>query len=160
MRPLALLLIASGLLPADGGIVLLHREAGPYAVTVFASPSPPRTGTIDMSVLVQTSETLDPVLDAAVPIVLTNGSSEIRALATHAQAQNKMLYAASVLLDRPGDWRYKVTINGISVAGVIAVAPQMPKAAAYAGYLALPFFCLAILALHQWLSLNASRVSR
>lgn len=160
MRAFALLLMGTGLLLADGGIVLLHRDAGPYVVTVFASPNPPRSGTIDMSVLVQMSETLDPVLDAAVPIALTNGSSEIHALATHAQAQNKMLYAASVLLERPGDWRYTVTIDGSSVAGVIAIAPEMPKAAAYAGYLALPFFCLAILALHQWLSLNRSRLSR
>jgi hypothetical protein len=159
MRTIVLLFAATGLLLADGGIVLLHQEVSPYVVTVFASPNPPRAGMVDMSVLVQTSDTQDPVLDTDVRITLTNGISKVHAQATHEQAQNKMLYASSLPLDQPGDWRYTVTIRGVSVAGVIAVAPQIPKPAAYAGYLALPFICLAILALHQWLRLSAARRS-
>lgn len=151
IRAFVLLFAATGLLLADGGIVLLHQEAGPFVVTVFAAPNPPRAGMIDMSVLIQASETLDPVLDTDVEITLTNGTSQLHARATHEQAQNKMLYAASVPLDQAGDWHYTVAIHGTSVTGVIAIAPAMPQLAAYAGYLALPFVCLAVLALHQWL---------
>ena len=62
MRAIVLRLAATALLFADGGIVLLHRNAPPYVVTVFASPNPPRAGMIDMSVLVRSGDTLDPVL--------------------------------------------------------------------------------------------------
>jgi hypothetical protein len=151
MRTLLLLLATAAFLFADGGIVLLHQDAQQFVVTVFASPNPPRAGMVDISILVQTADALDPVLDTDVRLTLTNGTSQIHARATHQQAQNKMLYAASLPLDQAGDWSYTVTIHGISVNGVIAVAPQMPKPAAYAGYLALPFVCLAIFALHQWL---------
>jgi hypothetical protein len=155
MRIPILLLAFAPVLLADGGMVLLHREAAPFVVTVFASPTPPRAGMIDLSVLLQTSETLDPVLDAEVQLVLENGGSNIRAIATHDQTQNKMLFAASVHLDHPGDWRYSVIVkNAITVDGIIAVSPEQPRLAAYAGYLALPFVCLAIFALHQWLSLS------
>jgi hypothetical protein len=154
MRAIVLRLAATALLFADGGIVLLHRNAPPYVVTVFASPNPPRAGMIDMSVLVRSGDTLDPVLDTDVQIALTNGSSQIHAHTTHEEAQNKMLYAASVPLDRAGDWHDTVAIHGIQVEGVIAVAQPMPKPATYAGYLAFPFVCLSILALHQWLHLR------
>ena len=155
MRTPVLLLAIASVALGDGGMVLLHREAAPFVVTVFASPTPPRAGMIDLSVLLQTNETLDPVLDADVQFALENGESKIQAQATHDQAQNKMLYAASVRLDHSGEWRYSVIVrNAIAVDGVIAVSPEEPRLAAYAGYLALPFVCLAIFALHQRLSLR------
>jgi len=153
-----LLLAASARLLADGGLVLLHQQSPPFVITVFESPTPPRSGPIDLSVLVQASETLEPVLDADVQIELTRDGSQIQARATHDQTQNKLLYAASVDLDDPGAWRYTVSVQAadralkpIAVSGDLAVAPEQPKLAAYGSYLALPFFCLAIFALHQWL---------
>jgi hypothetical protein len=158
VRIATLLLATASMLPADGGVVLMHREIGPFLITVFGSPSPPRAGTIDLSVLLQTDDAPDPVLDADVQFTLTNGRSQLQARAAPDGTQNKMLYAASVRLDEPGEWHYTVSVRParnmsapVLVAGVIAVAPGEPKAAAYAGYLALPFICLAIFALHQWL---------
>ena len=157
MRRLLLLFTAASLLMADGGVVLLHQEIPPLAITVFAAPVPPRAGIVDLSVLLQTVETLDSVLDADVQLTLTNGADRIQTRATHDQTQNKMLYAASVRLENPGDWRYTVAVrtprdgSPMSVSGVISVAAAEPKWTAYAAYLALPFICLAIFALHQWL---------
>lgn len=152
MRLPLLLLAAVSLLRADGGAVLLHQEAGPWIVTVFLSPAPPRAGSLDLSVLLQRTGSTDPVLDAPVQLRLTHGDSAILAPATHARAQNKMLYAATVPLDEPGDWRYSVTIGSqpsVTVSGSMAVAPREPKLEAYSGYLAFPFVCLAVFALHQ-----------
>lgn len=153
-----LLLAASARLLADGGLVLLHQQSPPFVITVFESPTPPRAGAIDLSVLLQASETLEPVLDAEVQIELAKDGSHLQVRATRDQAQNKLLYAASVDLDDPGAWRYSVSVRTaggasrpITVSGNIAVAAEQPKLAAYGSYLALPFFCLAIFALHQWL---------
>ena len=163
MRLFTLLLASASLVLADGGVVLLHQEITPLVVTVFAAPVPPRAGMIDLSLLLQTSETLDPVLDADVQFTLTNGSSQIRAQATHARTQNKMLYAASVVLSTQGDWRYTATAqtakdaSPVSVSGIITVGPPEPKWTEYAGYLALPFVCLAVFALHQWLRWGRAR---
>ncbi len=146
-----LLLAGSSHLLADGGMVLQHVEKAPFVLTVFVSPTPSRVGLIDVSVLVQSGETLEPVLNADVVIALTKGDSRIEARATRDQAQNKLLYAASVRLNDPGEWRYTVSINRAVVSGLMSVAPEQPKLAAYWSYLALPFPVIALFALNQFL---------
>jgi len=153
MRTLALALLTATLACADGGVVLQHREAAPFVVTVFESPASPRAGTVDLSVLVQTPEALEPVLDAAVEVALRQGDSEVVARATHDQAQNKLLYATSVQLNQPGTWHYlllvKKAAESTTVSGDIAISEGEPKLTGYAGYLALPFVCLVLFAIHQ-----------
>jgi hypothetical protein len=157
MRGVCLLLAASARLFADGGMIVLHQQAPPYVVTVFASPAPPRAGIVDLSVLLQKGETQEPVLDAEVQIEITREANPIRVSATHKLAQNKFLYAASLPLDEPGIWSYTVSLlsaaspKPIVVPGQIAVSGKTPKLVGYAGYLALPFVFLAVFALHQWL---------
>jgi hypothetical protein len=153
----ALLMVAAPAnLLADGGMVLMHEQAPPYVITVFASPTPLRAGMIDLSVLVQSGETLDPVLDADVTFDLTKGLSKIHLLATRTQAQNKLLYAASTHLHDSGDWHLTATVSGMpksaSVSGLLTLGAGQPGLAPYRGYIALPFFCLAIFLLNQWLA--------
>jgi hypothetical protein len=156
-RNLACLFLLAPLLLADGGSVLMRTEKPPYVVTVFASPTPPRVGAIDLSVLVQSGESLDPVLDADVRVRFSRNGSETQAVAIHDQAQNKLLYATTVDLPESGEWHYDVTIGGqrdtapIIVPGVIRVMPSQPGLSSYWIYLTLPFFCLLIFSLHQWL---------
>jgi hypothetical protein len=158
-----LLLATSARLLADGGMVLMHQQTPPFAITVFASPTPPRAGLLDLSVLLQSSETLEPVLDADVNIELTKNGSRVQARATRDHAQNKLLYAASVQLGDPGEWRYTVSVRTatapVTFTGVIAVATEQPKLAAYWSYLVLPFLCLAIFALHQSRTHTAKRTA-
>jgi hypothetical protein len=155
MRVLVLFLVSTCSLLADGGAVLLQREMPPFVVTVFASPTPPRAGMIDLSVLFQTVATLEPVLDADVKLLLTSGEDRLETRATHDGAQNKVMYAAPVLLDHPGNWRFTVTVRPrgstpvVEAMGVLAIAEREPKLEAYWGYLALPFVCLAVYAVHQ-----------
>jgi hypothetical protein len=149
LRGLLSLAVASLFVPslfADGGMVLQHVEKGPFAITIFATPAP-----IDLSVLVQDTKTLEPVLNANVLLTLTRGKSRVEVRAKHDRAQNKLLYAAPVRLEDPGEWHYTVSIGNVAVSGVLEVASEQPKLGAYWMYLALPFPVIAIFALHQWL---------
>ena len=133
---------------ADGGMVVLRHEVPPFVIVVFASPAPVRAGLVDLSVMVQDTETMEPVLDAAVSIEVRG----VRYPATHRQAQNKLLYATAVKLVDVGDCAYSVKIdrNGSStaVSGLISVAPQ-PELPAYTMYFLLPPIGLVLFALHE-----------
>jgi len=150
----ALALLATPLF-TDGGTVLSRQESGPFVITVFAAPVPLRAGPIELTVLVQTRDALQPVLDANVSIRL-NGASQIVAAASRSNAQNKLLYAATLDLPQPGEWKF--TVQARSIAGQAAISgafqadpPGLPLAS-YAFYLAIPPMLIAIFALHQGLS--------
>jgi hypothetical protein len=128
---------------ADGGAVQLHTEAGPLVITVFTSPAPVSAGPVDISLLLQNRNGLEPVLDASVSLILRDASgAETRARPTREQAQNKLLYAAPVTLAESGKWQLGVTVlqNGerTDVTGTIDVAPAPEMAATYWSYIALP----------------------
>jgi hypothetical protein len=140
---------------ADGGAVLSRQESGPFVITVFAMPVPLRAGPIDLTVLVQTRDSLEPILDANVSIRLA-GDSQLGAAATRSQAQNKLLYAAALQLPQPGEWKYTVAVRTASgqaaISGAFQAGPPAPPLASYWFYVAIPLVAIAIFVLHQWLS--------
>ena len=99
----------------DGGTLRLSEIAGPYRLSVFTSPSPPRAGRLDVSVLVQ---------DAATGAILPNAAVSVRVAstarpdvlrtyaATRAAATNKLLRAAICELPAAGGWRIEVSVEG------------------------------------------------
>ena len=142
LLPVAMILAQATAL-ADGGAVQLRKEAGPFMITVFTSPAPLSAGPVDISLLLQNRNGLEPVLDATVSLILRDASgAEIRARPTREQAQNKLLYAAPVTLAESGNWQLGVTIlrNGerTGVTGTIDVAPAPKMAASYWSYIAFP----------------------
>jgi hypothetical protein len=149
-RAIAILLALIPALLADGGAIQSRQEAGPFVVTVFAAPA-------ELSVLVQNRETLEPDLDATVSIRLQHGDSDVTVQATREQAHNKLLRAAAVSLDQPGEWRYTVTVNQSSITGAMNVPPAAPKLASYWSYLAFPPVCIALFAVHQRLRARQTR---
>ncbi len=148
---------------ADGGEVLSRQESGPFVITVFAAPVPLRAGPIDLTVLVQTRDALEPVLDAEVSIRL-DGASQMQAAASRSKAQNKLLYAAALHLPQPGEWKYTVSVHSVVGAAVISggfqASQPAPPLASYAFYLAIPLVLIAIFVLHQWLSQRDLRDAR
>lgn len=134
---------------ANGGTIqLADQPVGPYAVTVFTSPSPLRVGTADVSVLVVRAGTNDAVLDAQVRVTTEpvghdgpGGSFE----ATHAQATNKLLYAANVSLPSDGPWRLTVAVAGPEGGGSAAFTVDVSPA--ILGLSTLELACLTIPAL-------------
>ena len=58
MRLALLAMQATCLLRADGGALLMRQPAGPFIVSVFATPPLPRAGPVDFTVLLQASGSL------------------------------------------------------------------------------------------------------
>jgi hypothetical protein len=152
-RLIILSAFSTSLLFADGGAVQLQRQAGPFLITVFASPVPARVGPVDLSVLVQDRVSLRPVLDTSVSVQVDD--REIPA--THAQAQNKLLYAAAITANSQGPLNYKVSVLNNSLAGTLTIEPSAPKLQAYWTYLALPPFAICLFTLHQLLKRQKGR---
>jgi hypothetical protein len=109
-----LLLLAAAPLLANGGTVRISREAvGPYLVSVFTSPTPLRTGEVDVSVLVQDTvreAVLDvPVMVEARPVGFDGAA--VRYEATRRQATNRLFKAAKFPLTEAGDWELRVRVG-------------------------------------------------
>jgi hypothetical protein len=140
---------------ADGGEVLSRQESGPFVITVFAAPVPLRAGPIDLSVLVQTRDALEPVLNAKVSIRL-QGTSQMLAAASRSKAQNKLLYSTALEIPQPGEWKYTVSVQSVAgnaaISGGFQAGQPAPPLASYGFYLAIPLVLIAIYVLHQWLA--------
>ncbi|MFZ0589299.1 MAG: hypothetical protein WAM39_02335 [Bryobacteraceae bacterium] len=153
---------------ADGGNVQMRKEAGGLIITVFTSPAPLAAGQVDLSVLVQNRDGLEPVLDADPSVLLRRdaSSTEIRARATREQAQNKLLYAAPLTLTQSGRWHVSVTArhkgSRAEIAGEIEVPPGRMMARFYLGYIAFPPLVITVFLTREWLIRRKAnlRVSR
>jgi len=151
-----LLFTLAVLLDADGGTLQVRQSSGPFVLSVLTSPAVLRAGTIDFSVLVQESGRLDPVMGADVEVRAENGDGIIVSkAATHDNAQNKLLYAASLNLSRPGQWGFTVRVRqhelAAQVSGKLVVEPREPRFLAHwPQWLFIPVLVL-LFALHQWL---------
>jgi hypothetical protein len=130
---LALALLLAPPLWANGGIVRISSQPlGPWFVTVYSSPTPLRTGELDISVLVQdsTDALVDvPIAVNAVPVAPDPEAVEgappgpVRKAATRAQATNKLFKAAKFDVDVPGEWEFVVEVEGagsVSFRSVVA----------------------------------------
>jgi hypothetical protein len=161
-----LAVLARSTLFGDGGILQFRGETPELSVTVFTSPAPLSAGPADISVLLQKRETLEPVLDAEVSIVMRAAASgkEIRVWATRGQAQNKLLFAAPLTLAEAGTWQMKVSILRLGVnseiAGTIGVAPNRQKLETYWGYLAFPPLTVLLFTVREWLLRRNKSTSR
>ena len=141
---------------ADGGAVQFEKSADPFVITVFTTPTPLRAGPVDISLMVQSRENQQPVLDCHSLIQLhKEGAMSIRSAATHEAAQNKLFYATQVNVPESGLWELEVAIqhgdDSINVAGEITVAPSAPVWLVYWRSLALPPLFISLFAVNQWL---------
>jgi hypothetical protein len=169
MKPLALpalMILAQATIWADGGTVQLRREIGDLVITVFTAPSPLSVGPVDISLLVQSRNGLEPVLDANVFVLLHENESgtEFQAHPTRDQARNKLLYAAPVMFSKPGKWEIVIAVERerreVRVGGVFEIAPTRERTALYAGYIAFPPVMIMLFAIRERLILRRSRRSR
>lgn len=149
------------LLAGDGGTLQVREASGPFVISVFTSPAVLRAGNIDFSVLVQESGRLDPVLGAAVEVRAENGEGVVVSkAATHDNAQNKLLYAASLNLSRPGEWTFDVRVHqqegAAQVSGTLLAGPGEPRFLAHwPQWIFVPALALLFI-LHQWLKSKAA----
>ena len=159
-HPLTILVVlALALLPAraagaDGGLVRHQETAGGWRITVFSSPTPLRSGPVDLSVLVQ-DEDGAPVLDAAIEIVLAPdpGWPRIAQSMTHGAATNKMQYAALFELPEPGVWSCAVSIEhggtSATVTFDIEAVPALPRILTMWPWFTLPGVLIVLFVLRE-----------
>jgi hypothetical protein len=175
-----LVLLFPRIAKGDGGIIRLQEVQGPFSITVFSSPETASGGLTDVSALIQERESGKVILDADVRLALIppdgsalNQSDEFCAVpatgarslqglnsptsvrATREQASNKLLYAAPVALDAPGNWRLHVIVSrGTDTARfdcLLPVALSSGKLIGLLPYLLLPPLVVGAFALNQWL---------
>jgi hypothetical protein len=160
-------LIASCLY-ADGGKVLFQRKAGAFNITLFAAESPVRVGRDDLSVMVQNAADQSPVLDAQVSLRLVRREatsiSDVSAPLKHEKATNKLLYAATMDLNTPGQYRAEISVetkkdSALVTGNVEVLAPEPPLLAHWPYFVALPVVAL-LFALNQWLKVKRRAANR
>ncbi len=99
----------------DGGTVRLADVAvGPYLMTVFTEPTPPRPGPFDVSIWIHTPESFDLVEGLSITV---DARSESGASVTHEATQEQadrpdQYYAAKFDLPTADIWTVRVTVEG------------------------------------------------
>jgi hypothetical protein len=162
---LALLLALCARAQADGGLLQLRQTAGRFVVTVFAAPTPPRAGPVDISVLAEDLTNGRATLDGEVIVRLwREGGMTVVGRATRNVAQNNLIYSTLMNLPEAGRWELEVTIkqgeSKASVLGQIWVAQPRPFLLSYWRSLSLPWIVVALFALNQWLKRRADSQGR
>ena len=121
---LLLLLLLAAAVPAarahGGGTPQLENAAaGPYVVSVWTTPDPPRVGAYHVTVSVAHPDDAgnagEPVLGADVTLRLTPQTADAQPLTTQAStetADNKLFYEGDVALPAPGAWAVQVMVDG------------------------------------------------
>ncbi len=168
----------------DGGVVRLSEVAGPFRVTVFASPAILEPGPADLSVLVQTADSSEVVLDADVVFELRPppgvalsgpdpncgpgigpeayrpiaGNTIWTVRANRSRATNKLLQAAWVEFPVPGHWTLAVTITrgaeSATLSGELRVEPGRNHSGAVGLCLAMPPVAILLFGAHARLRLR------
>jgi hypothetical protein len=174
--------LTASLLPllanADSAVVRAQENQGPFTITIFTSAEVSRGVLADITVMVQSRDSGEIVMDAdvelgfsppvgasfnpndvvcgpgsSVPVVYRGHPTEF--VATHAQAANKLLYGAAVVLPGKGDWQLRATVRhgneAASAHCVLPVSTLPSRLVAVWPCLALPPLAIALFACNQWL---------
>lgn len=149
-------MLAATVLHADGGMLRLRQKSGPFLVSVFTFPEVLRAGPVDVSVLVQDQRTGHVLLDSFVDLRFeppAGSGAPIFVRASHAQATNKLLQAATVDLPSAGQWGVHIFVrrgqDHATLAMELPVARATPQLSAVWPYLLLPLVVILLFALRQ-----------
>ncbi len=159
--PLALwiVLLSTSFAVGDGGTLRLSRDAGGLRISVFTSPTPPRVGTIDVSVLVQDAKSGAVHLGRPVRVrawPADEPAHTVEATASYDLATNKLLQAAHLELDRPGLWHLAVTVGEAEVTADLELAGAAPSWWSLAPWVGWPFVVAGLFLLRQRLKRTKS----
>jgi hypothetical protein len=131
------LFVLPGTVRADLGQVRLSGSAGPYRVTVLTTPTPLYAGPVEISVFVQDAETLEPVNDATLEVVLARADHEHRSEGrAHLRAAYDLdavgpHYVVRSVLPQAGRWDIGIHFVGPAGEGSVScdfdAAPAPPR---------------------------------
>jgi hypothetical protein len=148
----------------DGGTILLHQDAGPFTITLFAAPQPLQAGAADFSVMVQDRNSgevlLEPVIDLSVAAEAERGLQQTVRL-SRGQASNRLLHAATVHFSRAGKWRLTLFVRrGDEVASLsteCTVEPGSSRVVLVWFYVLLPAGVILLFVIHQGLKFRQKK---
>lgn len=148
-----MVLLFPGLVRADGGTVRFSKQTGSYRVTLFTAPASLRAGVADFSILVQSADSDQPILDVPVTVhVYPEHDLQQRrgGRATTKAATNKLFQAIALELAEPGRWHVEVTVGAASpVETVLEVGPPMPAWLDLGLWIGWPVVAILLFAIHQ-----------
>jgi len=137
----------------DGGTMLLHQDAGPFTITLFAAPQPLQVGAADFSVMVQDRTSEEVLLDPAIDLTVAAGASQETVRLTRGQASNRLLQAATVHFSKAGKWRVVLLVrrgkDAASLSTECTVEPDSSRATLVWFYVLLPVGIILLFVLHQ-----------
>jgi hypothetical protein len=143
----------------DGGTLLLHQDAGPFTITLFAAPQPLRVGAADLSVMVQDRSSEEVLLDPAIDLTVAEGASQETVRLARGQASNRLLQAATVHFSKAGKWRVTLLVRRGNDAATLStectVEPDRSRAMLVWFYVLLPVGIILLFVLHQSLKLRS-----
>ena len=100
----------------DGGAVVFSGESDPLRVTVFVEPVPPRAGSVDLSLLVQDTTSLEVIEAYGAGLTLTceddTTIEKIETSMSRAVATNRLFQAAALELSA-GTWQVTLDVNDV-----------------------------------------------
>lgn len=149
-----LVFLSASAVMADGGLLRLSEQRGELRVSVFTAPTPPRVGTIDVSVLVQDAKGRVrlgvPVRVRAWPV--DDPDTLVRAKATRELATNQLLQSAHLQLDRPGRWQLVVQVEGVDFICDLELAEPSPSWHPLLPWVGWPFLVVVLFLLRFFLA--------
>jgi len=118
-------LAAASISHAHGGGApqLTNAEVGPYWISVWTQPDPPRVGDLHLTAALAEPGAADaPLKEAGAPILGASIEVQLRPLdrpgevistvASHEKAVNKLFYEADLLIPHPGRWQATLKVYG------------------------------------------------
>jgi hypothetical protein len=163
---LCLALLSPAAAHADGGTLRVSKRCDVYRISLFTSPTAPRAGLIDFSVLVQSADSDVPLLD--VPVTVTayrdgDSRNRIDGPATTAAATNKLFLAISLNLSEAGRWHVEVAVGPSErralVEADLEVGPPLPSWLDLGIWIGWPAVVVMLFAVHQFLVRRRSEYS-
>jgi hypothetical protein len=142
---------------ADGGTVRYSGRFGERLITVFTDPTPPRSGVVDVSVLIQEASTGKPRPD--IPVIVEaqrvdHPRKQIRAPATTQAATNKLLRAAQLDL-AAGRWHVDIVVENSGLVSPaefdLDVAEGLPAWIQMSFWIGWPLAAIGLFVMHQFL---------
>lgn len=121
---------------ANGGTLRLSRvPAGPYLISGWTRPDPPRVGRLDLSVAVMTPDTAQAILNAEVRATATLMARQEGPAGTRLErggGGNLLLYHGNLEVPAAGPWRVLIQAGGPAGSGIavfeLEVRPSLPIA--------------------------------
>lgn len=153
-----LLAFAPSIARTDGGAVRYSERHLDRIVTIFTSPTPLRTGRVDISILLQDAETGTAVthvpIDVHAELLDAQGVRQrtLDARATSNAATNKLLCAAELNLPTPGHCRIEVSVKGLGSGPIgldVDVEEGLPPWVETLIWMGWPLVAIALFAIHQ-----------